>query len=140
MSTEKIFRKEIEDKVRQTIVRQVISVGEYRIKDKISANTFLKNKTLEESIFLLKEGFEKASKELNIPIEKLRFEKSSISEGIYISGLRFETNEELEQRIQGITDYQVYKLRKIKNNKNRVEYNKKKRILALEKELNELKK
>jgi len=137
---DKIFRKDIEAELRARIKREETSAGSYRVNGKKSMNTVLKKLTLTETIELLQKEFESAAEKFGVSVEDIRFDKpeSWSGESLVLTAVRLETDEEMETRLRRATDVEVYRRRRIKEDKVRAKYQKKKKIEELKKELEKL--
>ena len=140
---ERVNRKEIEEKVRKTSIvkRQIITAGWYEVKGKRSIHTAINGCNLQETIDLLKEEFNNASKKLGVPVESIIVEKSKwSSSNAHLTASRLETDEEIERRIEHEVNYRVLEIQETKKRASAEKYRKKKQIEKLQKELEELQK
>jgi hypothetical protein len=151
----KIYRKEVEDEIRAKAEKKMISHPLKKSKGDgtfwesfetgvrplgfASLDSMFRNCTYEESQQILKQAFQGAAEQYELPVEKLKFVKGW-GQGSQIQGFRLETDEELEKRIQYETDSKVTKLRMAKTREATNRASKKRQIKKLEDELAKLKK
>ena len=152
---EKIYRKDIEAKIREKAKKKMVSRTLKKSKNGetfwsglesgvrplgfASLDSMFRNCTYKESLIKLKEAFDDAAEHYGVPMEELRFEKGWRA-GTNIKGERIETDEEFEDRIQYETDDQVNNLRQLKACKAQAKRDKRAKIEKLQKELENLQK
>lgn len=138
----KVYRHKVEAELRAEHNKvKTVSAGSYKIDGKVSLNTALKNKTLQEACKLLFEEFAKAAEQFDVDVKDVIIEKAgNTGECSHLTATRLETEEERETRLQYRVDYEVTKRRRLHQNKKNAEYSKKREIKRLQAELEQLQK
>jgi len=137
----KVYRHKVEAELRaQHNKVKTVSAGSYLVDGRVSLNTALKDKTLQEACKLLFDEFKKAADEFGVDVKDVKIAKSAFGEKAHLTATRLETEEERESRLQYKVDYEVAKRRRLHQNKKNAEYSKKREIKRLQAELDQLQK
>jgi hypothetical protein len=130
-------KKQIQDKIRSSVVKEIRTAGSVRYRGKQSLDVFLQGADASEAQRRIRDAFFEASIELKVPIEEIKIMKSRY--GSYLTATRLETDEELEKRIQTNIKYEIESLRSAHEYKLRMANYKQRQIKKLEEELLKLK-